>query len=152
MPSPAIAIATGPKSTCAINQSYSLYCWGGQSGEFDGSSNDVLTPYLMNFNNTTLGESVAFSEQDFDGDGIRNALDLNISDDSDGDGFNSSIDDFPNNPARWTSCPDGQWGRLTCYISPVGHYSLQGALFYDSCLEGTYQPELGQSGCFDSSA
>ncbi|HII33627.1 MAG TPA: hypothetical protein HA308_01855, partial [Candidatus Thalassarchaeaceae archaeon] len=36
MPSNAIAIATGPQSTCAINQSYSLFCWGGQSGEFDG--------------------------------------------------------------------------------------------------------------------
>ncbi len=152
IPSPAIAIATGPKSTCAINQSYSLYCWGGQSGEFDGSSNNILTPYLMNFDNTTLGESVAFSEQDFDGDGIRNAFDVNITDDSDGDGFNSSVDDFPNNPARWTSCPDGQWGRLTCYISPAGHYSLEGALFYDACLVGTYQPEQGKTGCFDSSA
>ena len=129
-----------------------LVLLGGQSGEFDGSSNNILTPYLMNFDNTTLGESVAFSEQDFDGDGIRNAFDLNITNDSDGDGFNSSVDDFPNNPARWTSCPDGQWGRLTCYISPAGHYSLEGALFYDVCLVGTYQPDQGKTGCFDSSA
>ena len=152
MATPAIAIATGPQSTCAINQSYSLYCWGGQSGEIDGSSDDVLTPHLMSFNNTTLGESVAFSDQDLDGDGIRNILDLNVTNDTDGDGFNSSEDDFPNNPARWTNCPDGRWGRLNCYLSPPGHYSLEGALFYSSCVAGTYQPEQGRTECYDSSA
>ena len=58
MASPAIALATGVESTCAINQSYSLFCWGGQSGEFDGTSDDILVPYIMSFNNSTLGESV----------------------------------------------------------------------------------------------
>ena len=76
MSSPAIALVTGVESTCAINQSYSLFCWGGQSGEFDGTSDDILVPYIMSFNNSTLGESVAYSEQDLDGDGIRNVLDL----------------------------------------------------------------------------
>ena len=152
MPSPAIALATGIESTCAINQSYSLFCWGSQSGEFDGSSNDILVPYLMDFNNSTLGESVAYSEQDIDGDGIRNVLDLIISDDSDGDGFNSSIDDFPDNPARWVSCPDGQWGRLSCQNSSSGHFSLQGSLFHESCTIGNYQPDEGQTLCYEASS
>ena len=152
MPSPAIALATGIESTCAINQSYSLFCWGSQSGEFDGSANDILMPYLMDFNNSTLGESVAYSEQDLDGDGIRNVLDLAISDDSDGDGFNSSIDDFPDNPARWVSCPDGQWGRLSCQNSSSGHFSLQGSLFHVSCTIGNYQPEEGRTICYDASS
>ena len=152
MPSPAIALATGIESTCAINQSYSLFCWGSQSGEFDGSSNDILVPYLMDFNNSTLGESVAYSEQDIDGDGIRNVLDLIISDDSDGDGFNSSIDDFPNNPARWVSCPDGQWGRLSCQNSSSGHFSLQGSLFHESCTIGNYQPDEGRTICYEASS
>ena len=93
--------------------------------EFDGTSDDILVPYIMSFNNSTLGESVAYSEQDLDGDGIRNVLDLGISDDSDGDGFNSSVDDYPDNPARWVRCPDGQWGRLSCQNSPAGHFSLK---------------------------
>ena len=152
MPSPAIALATGIESTCAINQSYYLFCWGSQSGEFDGSSNDILVPYLMDFNNSTLGESVAYSEQDIDGDGIRNVLDLIISDDSDGDGFNSSIDDFPDNPARWVSCPDGQWGRLSCQNSSSGHFSLQGSLFHESCTIGNYQPDEGRTICYEASS
>ncbi len=152
MASPAIALATGVESTCAINESYSLFCWGGQTGEFDGTSNDVLAPYLMSFNNSTLGESVGYSEQDLDGDGIRNILDLIITDDSDGDGFNSSVDDFPNNPARWVSCPDGQWGRLSCQNSSVGHFSLQGSLFHESCTIGNYQPNEGQTLCYESSS
>ena len=152
MSSPAIALATGTESTCAINQSYSLFCWGGQAGEFDGTPDDILVPYIMSFNNSTLGESVGYSEQDFDGDGIRNVLDLNISNDSDGDGFNSSVDDYPENPARWVSCPDGQWGRLSCQNSSAGHFSLQGSLFHESCTIGNYQPNEGQTVCYESSS
>ena len=152
MSSPAIALVTGVESTCAINQSYSLFCWGGQSGEFDGTSDDILVPYIMSFNNSTLGESVGYSEQDLDGDGIRNVLDLSISDDSDGDGFNSSVDDYPENPARWVRCPDGQWGRLSCQNSSAGHFSLQGSLFHESCTIGNYQPDEGQTLCYESSS
>ena len=106
----------------------------------------------MSFNNSTLGESVGYSEQDLDGDGIRNVLDLGISDDSDGDGFNSTVDDYPENPARWVSCPDGQWGRLSCQNSSAGHFSLQGSLFHESCTIGNYQPEEGQTLCYESSS
>ena len=106
----------------------------------------------MSFNNSTLGESVGYSEQDLDGDGIRNVLDLSISDDSDGDGFNSSVDDYPENPARWVRCPDGQWGRLSCQNSSAGHFSLQGSLFHESCTIGNYQPDEGQTLCYESSS
>ena len=76
----------------------------------------------------------------------------NISDDSDGDGFNSSVDDYPENPARWVRCPDGQWGRLSCQNSSAGHFSLQGSLFHESCTIGNYQPDEGQTICYESSS
>ena len=145
----AIAIAAGTDSTCALLANYDLQCWGSQSGEFDGTSDDLLLPHTMNF---THGSAIAFSEQDFDGDGIWNSLDTHMSGDDDGDGVPSPADPYPNNPARWLSCPGGQWGRLSCSDSPSGHYSSQGELYYTECSIGTYQPDSGQSLCHQASA
>ena len=145
----AIAIATGTDSTCALLANYDLQCWGGQSGEFDGTSDNLLLPHTMNF---TFGASIAFSEQDFDGDGIWNSLDTHMTGDDDGDGVPSPTDPYPNNPARWLNCPDGQWGRITCNYSPAGHYATEGDLYYTHCTIGTYQPDIGQSECHQASA
>ena len=145
----AIAIAAGTDSTCAFLSDYSLQCWGAQSGEFDGSTDDLLLPHTMNF---SQGASIAFSEQDFDGDGIWNSLDTHMAGDDDGDGVPSPNDPYPNNPARWQNCPEGQWGRLSCSDSPSGHYSFEGDLYYSNCIIGTYQPDSGQGQCYPASS
>ena len=145
----AIAIAAGTESSCAILADYSLQCWGGQSGEFDGTNNDITLPHVMNFSS---GADLAFSDQDMDGDGIWNSLDTHIAGDNDGDGTPSSSDPYPNNPARWMDCPAGQWGRLSCTDSDPGHYSSSGDLYHSECQIGTYQPDSGQSSCHLSSA
>ena len=62
------------------------------------------------------------------------------------------MDDYPENPARWVRCPDGQWGRLSCQNSSAGHFSLQGSLFHESCTIGNYQPDEGQTLCYESSS
>ena len=146
---PVLAIATGEESTCAIVQNYSLACWGGQSGELDGTSDDLLVPHWMNFDD---GADLAFSDQDHDGDGIWNDLDTHIAGDEDGDGVSVPSDPYPSNPARWLDCEEGQWGRLACQDSPAGHFSVHGSLYYNECIPGSYQPEAGQSACHLASA
>lgn len=145
----AIAIAAGTESSCAIIADYSLQCWGRQSGEFDGTNDDILIPHSMNFSS---GADLAFSDQDMDGDGIWNSLDTHMAGDDDGDGTPSSSDPYPNNPARWMDCPAGKWGRLSCVDSDPGHFSSSGDLYHSQCQIGSYQPDSGQSSCHLSSA
>jgi hypothetical protein len=84
----------------------------GNSGEFDGTNDSLTMPHLMNFSD---GSSIAYSDQDMDNDGTVNILDVHMAGDADGDGIPSPTDPYPNNPARWMNCEEGEWGRLTCY-------------------------------------
>ena len=147
--SSAIAISTGAGSTCAILDNYSLQCWGQQSGEFDGTSDNILLPHTMNF---TDGADIAYSDQDMDGDGTRNALDTHMAGDDDGDGVPVPDDPYPSNPARWMNCDPGSWGRLTCTEAEPGHFAATGDLYHQPCQTGTYQPESGYPLCYSASA
>ncbi len=143
-----ISAATGYYSTCAILSDYSLKCWGAQSGEYDNTTDSKLIPFELTFND---GDKVAFSDQDFDGDGIRNIFDTHQTGDLDGDGVLDSDESYPNNPVRWLDCDEGQYGRLSCVDADEGHYASGGLIQY-SCGPGTFQPFSGQSECLDASA
>ena len=145
----AIAIVAGTESSCALIADYSLQCWGAQTGEFDGTNDDITIPHSMNFSS---GADIAFSDQDMDGDGTWNSLDTHMTGDDDGDGTPSPSDPYPSNPARWMDCPAGKWGRISCTDSDPGHYSSSGALYHSQCQVGTYQPDSGQETCHLSSA
>ena len=147
--SSAISISAGAGSTCAILDNYSLQCWGQQSGEFDGTSDNMLLPHTMNF---TDGANIAYSDQDMDGDGTWNALDTHMAGDDDGDGVPVPDDPYPSNPARWMNCDPGSWGRLTCTEAEPGHFALSGDLYHRPCLAGAYQPESGYPLCYSASA
>jgi len=143
-----ISVTAGPQSTCALLSDDTLHCWGAQSGEFDNTTESKLNPYQLIFSD---GSNVAYSDQDMDGDGIRNIFDTHQSGDTDGDGTVDNDDSEPNNPARWIDCPDGQFGRLSCNETDPGHYST-GGLVQVECEPGTFQPFMAQSTCFESSA
>ena len=72
--------------------------------------------------------------------------------DSDGDGTLDTDDDYPTNPARWTDCADGQFGRLTCVDASPGYYASDSSLIQTECQPGTFQPFTGQASCLDASA
>ena len=144
-----IAAATGSDSTCALLSDDSLHCWGAQSGEFDNTNESLLNPYQLTF---TDGAHIAYTEQDFDGDGIRNFFDTHQTGDDDGDGTLDNDDDYPNNPARWTDCDEGQYGRLTCLDAAAGHSASGNTLVQNECQAGTFQPFTGQTSCLDASA
>jgi len=143
-----IVVSTGTESTCSIDIYYNLYCWGKNSQIFDNTTDSKLSPYLMNFN----GSNVSYSDQDLDGDGIMNELDVHMMGDDDGDGVPSPTDPYPNNPARWMDCDLGSWGRIDCTESTTGHYSVLSALYQSECDLGTYQPQTGKSYCISASA
>ena len=145
----AIAISAGTDSTCAILDDYSVQCWGRQSGEFDGTTDDLLVPHTMNF---TSGTQVAYSDQDMDGDGVVNILDTHMAGDDDGDGVSGADDPYPNNPTRLMDCDPGYWGRLSCSPAEPGHYAATGDLYHRPCIVGTYQPSSGYDLCYESSA
>ena len=145
----AIAISAGTDSTCAILDDYSVQCWGRQSGEFDGTTDDLLVPHTMNF---TSGTQVAYSDQDMDGDGVVNILDTHMAGVDDGDGVPGADDPYPNNPTRWMDCDPGYWGRLSCSPAEPGHYAATGDLYHRPCIVGTYQPSSGYDLCYESSA
>ena len=67
------------------------------------------------------GAHIAYTEQDFDVDGVRTFFDTHQTGDNDGDGTVDSEDDYPNNPARWADCDDGHCGRLACIDASAGH-------------------------------
>ena len=144
-----IAAATGSDSTCALLSDDSLHCWGSQSGEFDNTTDSILNPYQLIFAD---GAHVAYTEQDFDGDGIRNFFDTHQTGDDDGDGVVDTDDEYPNNPARWSDCDEGQYGRLTCIDAAAGHSASGNTLVQNECQAGTFQPFIGQSSCLDASA
>jgi len=144
-----IAISVGTDSTCGINAGNDLYCWGRQSGEFDGTNDSLTMPHLMNFSD---GSSIAYSDQDMDNDGTVNILDVHMSGDADGDGIPSPTDPYPNNPARWMNCEEGEWGRLTCTEASLGHYAPNGALYHTECSVGEFQHTSGQPSCNSASA
>tara|TARA_B100000676_G_scaffold58987_1_gene58130 strand:+ start:842 stop:6118 length:5277 start_codon:yes stop_codon:yes gene_type:complete len=145
----AIAISAGTDSTCAILDDYSVQCWGRQAGEFNGTTDDLLTPHTMDF---TSGTDIAYSDQDMDGDGVVNILDTHMAGDDDGDGVSGASDPYPNNPTRWMNCDSGNWGRLTCSPAEPGHFAITGDLYHNPCQVGTYQPGSGYDLCYDSSA
>ena len=144
-----IAVSSGSESTCSISDVYYIYCWGNQDGEFDNTTSPLISPYPMNFNN---GSEISFSDQDMDGDGIFNLLDVHMAGDDDGDGVPSPNDPYPNNPARWMNCDLGSWGRISCTESSVGHYSVFSALYQSACSLGEYQRQTGKSSCYGASA
>ena len=144
-----IAISSGSESTCSISDSYYIYCWGNQDRVFDNTTNPLISPYEMNFSD---GSEISFSDQDMDGDGIFNLLDVHMVGDDDGDGVPSPNDPYPNNPARWMNCDLGSWGRISCTESSIGHYSIFAALYQSECNLGTYQHQTGKSDCIDASA
>ncbi len=144
-----IAVSSGVDSTCSISDSYYVYCWGNQDGEFDNTTNPQVSPFEMSF---MFGSDISFSDQDMDGDGIFNILDVHMSGDDDGDGVPSPTDPYPNNPARWMNCNLGSWGRITCTESSLGHYSIASALYQSECPLGQYQHQTGQSSCIAASA
>ena len=144
-----LAAATSTDSTCALLSDDSLRCWGAQSGEFDNTSDSMLNPYELSF---TDGAHVAFTDQDMDGDGTRNIFDTHQTGDDDGDGVIDTADDYPNNPARWTDCDDGKYGRLICTDADAGHSAPGNTLVQTQCEAGTFQPYTGQSTCLDASA
>jgi alpha-tubulin suppressor-like RCC1 family protein len=149
-----LAIAHGSAHTCAMLDNMSVQCWGSNSaGQLgDGTTTDSTTPTYVSL---ASGSKVAVSERDLDGDGTLNILDTHMAGDNDGDGVVDTIDDYPNNPARWISCPSGSYGRFTCTDSITGHYVPNaGSLLHTSQLEcslGTYQPSTGQSSCLEAS-
>ena len=147
--SSAIAISAGSDSTCAILDDYSVQCWGRQSGEFDGTTDDLLTPHTMNFSS---GTDISYSDQDMDGDGVVNILDTHMAGDDDGDGVSGAADPYPNNPTRWMNCDSGNWGRLTCSPAEPGHFAIIGDLYHRPCETGSYQPGSGYDLCYESSA
>jgi len=144
-----ISVSSGLVSTCSISETYSIYCWGNQNGEFDNTSDFLISPYLMNFSE---GADISFSDQDMDGDGIFNLLDVHMVGDDDGDGVPSPMDPYPNNPARWMDCNLGSWGRISCTESFTGHYSIFSALYQSECPLGEYQHQTGKSYCNEASA
>jgi len=145
-----IAAATGSDSTCALLSDDSLRCWGKQDSEwFDNTSDSMLNPYEMTFAD---GANVAYSDQDIDGDGIRNIFDTHQTGDNDGDGVIDTNDDYPNNPVLWVNCPSGQYGRFVCTDTDAGYFALSGSLIQEECVAGTFQPNSGQSECLDVSA
>jgi len=144
-----IAVSSGLQSTCSISDQYDVYCWGNQNGEFDNTTNSINSPLLMNFNN---GSDISFSDQDLDGDGIFNVLDVHMLGDDDGDGVPVSMDPYPNNPARWMNCDLGSWGRISCTESSLGHYSVYPALYESECQLGEYQHQIGKSYCNEASS
>ena len=79
-----IAAATSSDSTCALLSDDSLHCCGAQSGEFDNTTDPLLNPYQLTFSD---GDHIAYTEQDFDGDGVRNFFDTHQTGDNDGDGL-----------------------------------------------------------------
>ena len=143
-----IAISSGLESTCSINSSYQLFCWGKQEQIFDNSSISKLSPYSMNFS----ASDVSYSDQDMDGDGITNDLDVHMFGDDDGDGVPSPTDPYPSNPARWMNCDLGSWGRIDCTESSLGHFSLFSSLYQSECDLGEYQHQTGKSYCNQASA
>ena len=128
----------------------SLQCWGAQSGEFDNTTNSHLNPHQLTF---TDAAHVAYTEQDFDGDGIRNLFDTHQTGDNDGDGTLDTDDDYPTNPARWTDCADGQFGRLTCVDASPG-YSASDSRFNPNrdANRELSSHLLSQASCLDASA
>ena len=111
---------SGTESTCSIDSSFQLFCWGKQEQIFDNTTTSKLSPFLMNFDASVI----SYSDQDMDGDGISNNLDVHMPGDDDGDGVPSPNDPYPNNPARWMNCDLGSWGRIDCTESSAGHYSI----------------------------
>ena len=144
-----LAAATSADATCALLSDDSLRCWGAQSGEFDNTSDLKLNPFELTFSE---GAHVAYTDQDMDGDGTRNIFDTHQTGDSDGDGVVDVDDDYPANSARWTDCPAGQYGRLTCADADSGHSAQGNTLIQTECDAGTFQPYTGQNECFDASA
>ena len=144
-----IAAATSSDSTCALLSDDSLHCWGAQSGEFDNTTDPLLNPYQLTFSD---GDHIAYTEQDFDGDGVRNFFDTHQTGDNDGDGTVDSEDDYPNNPARWADCDEGQYGRLACIDASAGNSASGITLVQTECQPGTFQPFTGQTSCLDASA
>ena len=144
-----IAVSSGSDSTCSISDIYLVYCWGNQNREFDNTTESINSPLLMNF---TEGIDISFSDQDMDGDGIFNILDVHMIGDDDGDGVPSPNDPYPNNPARWMNCDLGSWGRISCNESSLGHYSIFSSLYQSECQIGEYQHQLGKSYCNEASS
>ena len=143
-----IAISSGTESTCSIDSSFQLFCWGKQEQIFDNTTTSKLSPFLMDFDASVI----SYSDQDMDGDGISNNLDVHMPGDDDGDGVPSPNDPYPNNPARWMNCDLGSWGRIDCTESSAGHYSIFSALYQSECGLGEYQHQIGKSYCVDASA
>ena len=130
----ATSIDNGLNHACAILDNLSIYCWGdnehGQLG--DGNNLDLSIPAEVIL---PIDRTAASYDNDIDGDGVIN-----------------SKDPYPYNPARWRGCILGFWGINNCQEVEPGFYAELGATVQTACANGTYQPDYGQSFCYDASA
>jgi alpha-tubulin suppressor-like RCC1 family protein len=168
----AVALSAGEQHTCAILDDGSVSCWGfyyrgalgnGEYGRFKVSPTEA--------SGFGIGRTVALSERDFDNDNVLNIFQAKItSTDSDGDGFNDTVDDFDQNMYRSVDCNSGTYGRYLCVDAPLGKYvptysaiyatdsspgyyvDLTGQSSQTPCAIGTYQAESSQTSCDDADA
>ena len=150
----------------------SVSCWGGYiRGQLGDGSYGFFKDTPTQTNGFGIGNSVALSERDFDNNGILNIFQAKkTTSDSDGDGFNDSIDDYDQNLYRSVSCNAGKYGRFQCLDTPEGKYSQYNSQIYATdaspgyivvqtgqtsqtpCSAGTYQPLASQTSCNDADA
>ena len=126
-----MVISAGYSHTCAILENGSVVCWGsGNNGQLgNGGTTNQNTSTIVN---SLVGLS-AFSERDFDGNGI-----LNI---------------FESTTPPSVTCNAGQYGRYLCVDAPLGKYVPSSSSIYATdCGLGTYQSTTGQTSCDDADA
>ena len=166
------SISAGEAHTCATLSDASVSCWGsyyrGNLGNGDYGLFQVSPVQTTGFG---IGNSVALSERDFDNNGMLNIFQAKkTSSDSDGDGFNDSIDDYDQNLYRSVSCNPGKYGRYQCLDAPLGKYVQYNSQIYPTdaspgyyvvqtgqtsqtpCSAGKYQPLTSQTSCNDADA
>ena len=168
----AVALSTGEQHTCAILDDGSVSCWGfyynGELGDGEYGKFRVSPTETSGFG---IGRTIALSERDFDNNGVLNIFQAEKSStDSDGDGFNDTVDDFDQNMYRSVDCNSGTYGRYLCVDAPLGKYvplnsaiyatdsspgyyvDLTGQSSQTPCAIGTYQAESSQTSCDDADA
>ena len=150
----AIAVTAGSSFTCVTATNDLPRCWGGTLGNSPAEFGlDRRWTYMKS------------AERDLDGDSSLNIFEVGVAGDTDGDGFPSAQDTFPNNPTKAVNCNPGSYGRFTCnQASPgyfvsgfgntvmtparAGHYvSSTGAIGDSECDEGEFQSETGKTSC-----
>ncbi|MDC3282031.1 hypothetical protein OAV46_03230 [Euryarchaeota archaeon] len=159
-----VSINSGSRGNCIVTALGSLYCWGESPSYVNQCWECRMIPTEVVLNssgtmgwdgNLDLGEdirTVLLQTRDFDNDGVLNIFDSIIPNDSDGDGFINSLDDYPSNPTRSISCDSGTFGRYYCEEATAGHFvQLNGSLGQDFCNYGQFQNQTAQTSCTNAS-